>query len=258
VTFSGQSDTANHALSGAIAAAFDWWREAGVDFDHTDEARDWLAARAPAVTALPEPAAVREAPTRPPAPVAELPKIGGDPATWPQNLGEFAAWWLTEPSLDFGQVADRIAPRGPAGAEILIMVDHPEAEDSQSLLSGPQGRLALSILAAIGIAPEQAYFAALLPRHMPLPDWQALTAAGLGELARHHIALAAPRRVIGFGPHVSSLLGHDPAKSAEPFQQFYHVGPSIPALAAPGLSSLIARPKGKAGLWRNLLEWQGS
>lgn len=257
MTFSGHPDSAGGALTGAIAAAFDWWREAGVDLDFADAARDWLEAPAPAATALPE-ASTPQSPGSPPppAPVIELPKIGGEPATWPNALDQFAEWWLSEPSLDSGQVAGRVAPRGKAGAAIMVLVDHPEAEDSQILLSGPQGRLIESILGALGITPDEAYFAALLPRHMPLPDWPALEASGLGDLARHHLALAAPRRVISFGPHVSSLLGHDPAKSAEPFRQFYHVGANIPALAAPGLTTLMARPRGKAGLWRSLLEWQ--
>jgi len=256
VTLSGPAFPQRSLHSGDLAAALDWWREAGVDCDYHDAARDWLEAAAPAVTAPPEPA-------QPPAalpktkPVSEpAAKIGGAPQDWPQELGDFAAWWLSEPSLDNGQIFGRIAPRGSIGARIMVLIEHPEAEDSQSLLSGPEGRLIEAILMSIGISPDQAYFASALPRHMPMPDWPALHAAGLGELTRHHVALAAPQRVIGFGANVSSLLGHDPAKSTEPFRQFYHVGATIPALAAPGLNSLMARPKAKAGLWASLLDWQ--
>ncbi len=253
VTLSGPSDRASGPLAGDIAAALDWWREAGVDFDYDEAARDWLAGSPPAATDQPEPAAFVPPPP-PPAPPA--PKIGGDRQSWPADLPGFRQWWLEEPSLDSGQVFARVAPRGPADAELMVLVDHPEAEDSEGLLSGERGRLLHAILAAIGIAPDQAYVASLLPRHMPLPDWAALAAAGLGDLALHHVALAAPRRLISFGPHVSSLLGHDPTKSAEPLQHFYHVGPSIPALAAPGLDTLMARPRGKANLWKALLDWQ--
>ncbi|MFM5948474.1 MAG: hypothetical protein ACKOPM_04475 [Novosphingobium sp.] len=253
VTLSGPSNRASGPLAGDIAAALDWWREAGVDFDYDEAARDWLAGSAPAATDQPEPAAFVPPPP-PPAPPA--PKIGGDRQSWPTDLQGFSQWWLEEPSLDSGQVFGRVAPRGPADAELMVLVDHPEAEDSEGLLSGERGRLLNAILAAIGIAPDQAYVASLLPRHMPLPDWAALAGAGLGDLALHHVALAAPRRLISFGPHVSSLLGHDPTKSAEPLRHFYHVGPSIPALAAPGLDTLMARPRGKAALWRALLDWQ--
>lgn len=139
---------------------------------------------------------------------------------------------------------------------MMVLVDQPEETDSQSLLSAEQGRLVTAILKALGIDPDQAYYASLLPRHTPMADWAALGEAGLGDLAQHHITLAAPKRLISFGPHVSSLLGHDRTKSAEPFRQFYHVGPSIPALAAPGLTTLLARPRGKAVLWQALLDWQ--
>ena len=86
--------------------------------------------------------------------------------------------------------------------------------------------------------------------------WAALDAAGLGQVVRQHIALARPQRLLVFGRHISPLLGHDPAKTADPLRHFYHVGPSIPALAASGLDSLMTRPRGKAVLWRNLLAWQ--
>lgn len=241
-----------------IAAAIDWWREAGVDCDFDDAARDWLAGREPAATDLPQAAAATPAFAPPVPPPVEVPRIGGDPALWPQDLATFGEWWLAEPSLDGGQVHARVPPRGAKGADLMVLVDHPEAGDSQSLLSGEQGRLLSAILAALGLPPERIYLASALPRHMPLPDWAALRAAQLDELLLHHIGLAAPRRLIVFGPHVSSLLGHDPANSADPARQFYHVGAQIPALAAPGLDSLMARPRGKAALWRALLDWQGS
>lgn len=239
-------------LPGDIAAALDWWREAGVDQDFSDAARDWLVPRAVAVTEAPTAAPEQFAP--PSAPAA--PPLGGTIEDWPQGHAGFAAWWLTEPSLDSGQVLGRVPPRGPLNAPLMVLVDHPESGDSQVLLSGEQGRLVDAILAALGIAPDAAYIASLLPRHMPMPDWPALAAAGLGKIALHHIALAAPQRVLSFGPHVSSLIGHDPAKSADPLRHFYHLDPSIPALAAPGLTTLMARPRGKAALWQALLDWQ--
>lgn len=253
VTLSSPAPAARPLQPGDFAAVLDWWRDAGVDHEFADEARDWLAARAPAATDLPVSAPPVEAKVTPAPPA---PKIGGAPETWPTDLAAFTGWWLNEPSLDNGQVFSRVPPRGPAGAPLLVLVDHPEAGDSDLLLSGAQGKLIRALLAALGIAPDQAYVASLLPRHMPLPDWPALTAAGLGELALHHLALAAPQRVISFGKHVSSLVGHDPAKTADPSSPFYRVGAGIPALAAPELTTLMARPRGKADLWRVLLDWQ--
>ncbi len=240
-----------------IAAAIDWWREAGVDCEFDDAARDWLAGREPSATALQEDRSPPPAFVPPVPPPVEVPRIGGEPADWPQDLDAFAAWWLTEPALDGGLVHARVPPRGPRGAELMVLVDHPEAGDSDALLTGELGRLLAGIMAAMGLTADRAYIASALPRHMPHPDWTALRAGKLGDLLLHHVALAAPKRLIVFGPHVSSLLGHDPANSADPTRQFYHVGAQIPALAAPGLDTLMARPRGKAALWRALLDWQG-
>lgn len=253
VTLPSPTNAPAARLSGDIAAALDWWRLAGVDHDFAEIARDWLEPKAEPAAPAPPPAPVQFA--APPPPVV---RIAANRADWPQDLAAFADWWLAEPSLDGGQSSGRVPPRGPKNAAMMVLVDQPEANDGPCLLAGEQGRMVGAILSSLGIDPDQTYFASLLPRHTPMADWATLGEAGLGELALHHIGLAAPGRLISFGPNVSSLLGHTPAKSAEPFQQFYHVGPSIPALAAPALTTLLARPRGKAVLWQSLLDWQGS
>jgi len=255
VTFPAQSLEHRPLDAAALAAALDWWREAGVDLDFAEAPRDWLAPPPADATAPTAPGPAAAPFIAPAAPAPKREPLGGDPASWPQDLPAFAAWWLSEPALDAGQVAGRVPPRGPSGAEVMVLVDHPEAGDSQDLLAGPQGRMVAAILAALGIEATSVYFASALPRHMPLPDWAALDEAGLGDLVRHHVALAAPRRVLAFGPHVSSLLGHDPTKSAEPLPPIHHVGGRFPALAAPGLDALAARPRHKARLWPVLLDW---
>ena len=253
MTLYGQTNRTGGLLAGDIAAAIDWWRDAGVDCGFDDAARDWLAAKVPAAAAEPQSLPM---PSFAPPPPPPAPQIGGADENWPQDLAAFANWWLHDPSLDSGQVFDRIAPSGPANAPLMVLVDHPEAADTQTLLSGDQGRLLDAILAALGMQREQVYCASVLPRHMPLPDWAGLAAAGVGEVAQHHVRLAAPQRLISFGKHVSSLLGHDPAKNAATSAKFYPVEPGIPALAAPELSTLMARPRGKGDLWRALLDWQ--
>ncbi|MFM6950049.1 MAG: hypothetical protein ACKOW1_03385 [Novosphingobium sp.] len=240
----------------ALSAVLDWWREAGIDHAFSDDPRTWLT----------EPAAPEAAPDRaftpppaPPRPAPAAPKVerfaGLD--ALPGTLAAFQDWWMSEPSLDGGQTGGRVAPRGNEGAALMVLFDHPEAEDRDVLLSGPQGRLLQAMFAAMGIGPEQAYIAACLPRHMPLPDWTALDAAGLGEIVRHHIALARPQRLLVFGRHISPLLGHDPTKSAETLRQFNHESVTIPLLMAPGLANLAGRPRSKAGLWQAWLDWTG-
>ncbi|MEQ1498506.1 MAG: hypothetical protein ABL914_07575 [Novosphingobium sp.] len=248
---------AKYSSAEALISALDWWREAGLDHDFSDEAQNWLARPEPEAMAepasAPPPAIIFEAPPAPP-----RQPIGGDRAQWPKDLAAFQNWWLAEPSLDEGQLGGRVPPRGPAEAELLVLIDHPEAQDSEHLLNGPRGRLLNAILAALGVDPATVYFASALPRHMPLPDWTALAGAGLPDLTLHHVNLVAPKRVIGFGSHVSSLLGHDPAKSAQPLPQIWRLGASVPAMTAPELENLLARPMGKARFWQALLDWQSA
>jgi uracil-DNA glycosylase len=248
------------ALKANIAAALDWWREAGVDHDYHDDPRDWLPAQAdPAVAEPPPQLAPPPPPARPAygaAPQA-MAAVGGPREGWPQRLEDFGPWWLTEPSLDHGIVMDRIAPRGPPGAALMVLVDQPEAGDRDQLLSGPQGTLLDAFLRAAGLDRDQVYVAAALCRHTPMPDWSALTAAGLDSVTTHHVGLAAPQRLIVLGANLSPLLGHDPTLSAESLRSFNHEGRTIPALAAPGLEDMLARPRRKAVLWQRWLDWTG-
>jgi DNA polymerase len=234
---------------GDLAGALAWWREAGVAYDFGDEPRAWVSE--------PEAVELSAAPLRnEPAPIPAV-RIGGDPAGLPQTLDAWREWWLSEPSLDGGAIHGRIAPRGSAGAEVMLLVPHPEAEDRDTLLSGPQGKLLEAMLAAMSIAPDQVYFASVLPRHTPLPDWAALARAGIAEILTHHIALAAPKRLIVFGGNILPLLGHDPAKSGETLREFNHEGRSIPLLPAMELGVLLGNPKRKASFWQRWLDWTG-
>lgn len=244
-------ELSSETLSGRdIVGAFDWWREAGVDLDLADEPRSWISA----------PEAVEVEPSPLPAPQARpkpIERIGGDPAALPQSLDNFRAWWMAEPSLDGGMVHARVPPRGTGNAEVMALVPFPETEDSDRLLSGPHGKLLDAMLAAMGIAPDQAYRASVLTRHSPHPDWAALHAAGLGEVLARHIALAAPRRLIVFDGNILPLLGHDPANSAQTLREFNHEGRTIPLLPAMDLGVMIDNPRRKASFWQRWLDWTG-
>ena len=251
MSLSSPSNSTAPSGGGAIAAALQWWRDAGVDYSFADEAVSWLAA--------PEVKSAEVPPTYVPPKVQAPPPralIGGDPAGWPQDLAAFQDWWLAEPSLDGGMIEGRVAPRGNAGAALMVLVNQPEAEDGDNILSGPFGKLMSAIVGAMGIDPAEIYVASVLPRHMPHPDWADLATLGLPELTRHHLALAAPQRLICFGRHVSSLLGHDPAKNPDSLTTITHSHGAIPALMAPGLEDLMGRPRIKARLWQALLDWQ--
>jgi uracil-DNA glycosylase len=235
-------------LAESIAAAQAWWREAGVDLAFHDEPQPWLAdetpSDAPAVTPAEKPAA--------PTP---RPRIGGEPSGYPQDLAAFRRWWLEEPSIGHAGTQPRVAPRGETGAAVMMLVPLPEADDSETLLSGPEGRLLASLATAMGLSPEQVYLAAALPRHTPLPDWERLRADGLGDVLLHHIALADPRRLIVLGTRILPLLGHDPAQAAPGVSELAIQGRTVPVLASYAPERLLGNARQRAALWRSWLDW---
>lgn len=241
---------AKPGLPEEIAAAFAWWRDAGVDCVFHDEAADWIAAPdIPHPAQAAQPVAEVEERTAPPA-VATI-----DRGKWPQDLEAFVPWWMTEPSLDFGRVSDRVPPRGAAHAEVMVVVPQPEKEDRETLLSGPQGRLLDAMLSAMGIAPGQSYVASVLPRHTPHADWNALQAQGLGEVLAQHIRLARPRRLVALGGGILPLLGNGSPNSAEFSREFNHEGGSVPLLADRDLGDMLRRPRWKSRFWQRWLDW---
>lgn len=259
-------DRGNHtAFAGEIAlavnGALNWWRDAGVDCAFDDTPTQWLAepAETPGTAQTPPPP---RAPAAAPAP-EPIARIGGEPDTWPTDLASFADWWLTEPSLDPGQTEGRIPPRGPATPALMVLVAHPEMEDGADLLSARQGRLLSAILAAMGLTDAETYVASALPRHMPLPDWAALAAGGLGSVVAHHVGLVAPQRLLVFGGNVLPLLGNHLAQSAAVLPTINQEIPNMtlsgaPVLAAPDLAMLLERPKSKARFWQVWLDWSAT
>ncbi len=243
-------------LAEQYAAAIGWWGEAGVDRDFAADATAWLREEEvtePGQDSLePRPAALSS--TLAPHETAFEP-VGGNSESWPRDVAAFREWWLSEPSLDAGGIAPRIAPRGPAEARVMILITEPEAEDREILLAGAAGRLLGSMLEAMDIDPERAYFASALPRHTPFPDWRKLVEARLGQVLTHHVALVRPARLLVFGSNIPPLLGHDTAQASAEFRQFRHDSLAIPALAAPGLPQLLRRGAERARFWRRWLEW---
>ena len=247
-----ERDTSS-SLADQLAAAQEWWREAGVDCGFADEPASWLEtpqSRAAAEPPASVPTAMPAKPAPPPKPV-----IGGDPAGWPVDLAGFAQWWLEEPSLDLGGARPRVPPRGPARAKVFALVPQPEAEDRERLLSGEQGKLLASFLRNAGVDEAQVYVASALPRHTPMPDWRELRAAGLDAVLRHHIELARPERVILFGQDVISLLSHDPPQKPAHSLDFNQQRGSVGALAARSLEHMLRVPSARKRLWQDWLDW---
>lgn len=245
-----------------FAAALDWWREAGVDCDFADDVTDWLAERVAEPVASPANAAADPAPVQPsraltpPPPVenASPAQFGGEETAWPATLGAFADWWMAEPSLEAGGTGPRVPPRGVAEPDLMVIVAHPEEQDSASLLSDMQGRLLAGFLRAAGIAPERTYCASLLPRFTAAPDWPHLAAIGCGVVLAHHIDLVQPKRILFLGHNIPPLLGHDMAQEGKTLRCFNHKGRSFPCVEGQGLARLLRSAAARRALWQSWLD----
>ena len=244
-----------------FAAAIEWWRDSGVDYDFCDDVTDWLApppasaneadaSLAPEALSAPPPIARSPLPVEIASPV----RFGGEEPDWPTELAGFADWWLREPSLELGGTGPRIAPRGNAQPRLMVVIAHPEEQDQTELLSGAQGRLLSGILRAAGIAAEQTYVASVLPRFTAAPDWPQIASARAGAVLAHHIGLVQPERILFLGRNIPSLLGHAMAQEGKSLLRFNHKGRSIPYVEGQGLARLLRSAAVRRDFWQSWLD----
>lgn len=250
---SNSGPSSGPTLAESIAAAQQWWRDAGVDLLFEDEPHGWL--RDPAAAEAPKPLVVPFATEAVAEPEQPALRLGGDRAAWPADLPALRTWWVEEPTLNVGGLNPPISPRGDAGAALMVLVPMPEGEDATELLSAREGRLLANFALAAGIDPATLYVAAALPRHMPVPDWAALKAGGLGEVLLHHIHLAAPQRLLVMGRDILPLLGHDPAQLAPGAGHLQVEGRQVPLLATYAPARLMDHARLRAGFWQQWLDW---
>lgn len=256
------------SLAGEFEAALAWWRAAGVTHHFTDDATAWLADEplsAAAAQSAAGAATGRMAPTndqpREAAP-ARLAAVPAAPAAvsrrnWlgdspPADLAAFRQWWMTAPDLDSIGRQPRIPARGAAGAALMVLVPHPEAEDRERLLEGPQGRLLNNICAALGLNDDAVYLAAALPCHLPMADLAGLGAGGMDAVLAHHIALAAPQRVLALGTGLAPWLTRI---KDEPLRAINQTVVNTPVMVSEALDAMMDVPRLKARFWKRWIEW---
>lgn len=252
------------SLAREIDAALAWWQAAGVDCTFADDARAWLADPA-SLASEPTADAARAAPAQPTLafsrPSGEetalaAPQrrnyLGDSP---PQSLEAFQRWWMEADLPGTGGLHPRIAPRGAAGARLMVVVPDPEAGDEGQLLSGPQGRLLSNILAAMGLAESECYIASALPCHTPLADLPGLAKAGLDAVLAHHVALVAPHRLVLFGQGLETILMRDGERASHPLREINHAPLSTPVMITENLGAMLDMPRLKARFWRRFMEW---
>ncbi len=258
------------SLAREFDASLAWWRAAGVDCDFADDATTWLAdapldAAATAGAALsgaqrtaPSPAGHEMAPQRivpspAPAPVAQRRNLLGDSP--PPDLAAFRQWWLEAPELGTGGLYPRVAPRGDASAALMVLVPQPEEHDRDRLMEGPQGRLLTNILAAIGLDEASVTIASALPCHTPMADLASLAESGMDAVLTHHIALAAPQRLLVLGTGLAPMLG---PQGNQPLREINYNGGKAPVMVSETLDAMMDMPRLKSRFWKRWIEWSAS
>ena len=217
-----------------MAGLLEWWVEAGVDVAISETPRNWLqpSARGPG----PEPA--------PAANVAE-------PSH--QTLAELRDWLSSSVQLPLASAtARRILPHGPEDAAVMLLSDAPALEDfaAGQPIGGEAWALTAKMLAAVGIPIDEAYSASLSCFHAPGTRLSEQDRAACAEIARKHIALARPKRLILFGDGpCRALLGQSLAQSRGRIDKIE----GVRTVATFHPRWLLQRPSDKAKAWADLL-----
>jgi len=211
--------------------ALGWWLESGVDVAIGEAPRDWR--RAPPVEASPTAVAVaRDAPA---------------------DLAAFRAWLSQEPGLPLDRPgARRVLPHGAESAPLMLMADFPSAQESAEgrPLAGESWVLAQRMLAAIEIDPEAAYLATLACFHAPGARLDGGELERCAQIARDHIRLAKPQRLLLFGDAPARALTGQPLAAA---RGKVHRIEGVRTVTTFHPRWLLQRPSDKALAWKDLL-----
>jgi len=216
-------------------SALSWWLEAGVDAAIQEQPRDWLKPPSP---------------PNPPAAEAPQPNVVQPDH---ESLAELHEWLAASAQLPLASAAaKRILPHGPQNAAVMLLSDGPVFEDyaAGQPIGGEAWELAKRMLAAIGIKPEEAYSASLSPIYSPGARSGPNDREAFARIARRHIALAGPKRLLllGEGP-CQALLGKPLAQA----RGHVHKVEGIRTVATFHPRYLVNKPSNKSWAWKDLL-----
>jgi uracil-DNA glycosylase len=218
-------------------SALAWWREAGVDIAVQEEVRDWLT----------------PAPPRQPAPPTDPVAVSNITEPSAETLAGLQQWLASSAQLPLASAtARRILPHGPEDAAVMLLSDSPALEDFTAgrPIGGDAWVLAQRMLGAIGLQAEQAYSASLSCFHAPGARMTEQDRAACAEIARQHIRLARPERLLLFGDGPClAMLG----KRLVEARGHVHKVEGVRAVATFHPRHLINRPLDKALAWKDLL-----
>ena len=169
-------------------SALAWWLEAGVDVAVQEEPRDWL--KPPAPQPQRKSRANRSAAQR---------RRSRPTKRWPS----FSDWLASSAQLPLAST-DRAADHAAWAARMprsccSAMRRRSRISQQGSRSAAKSWELARRMLAAIGIPAEQAYSASLSCFHAPGARMSGAEREACAEIARRHIRLAKPKRLLLFG-----------------------------------------------------------
>lgn len=173
-----------------LESALEWWRDAGVDTLVDEAPRDWFAQ-----PAAPSPAA------------AARPEANG---LLPEDWDAFLTWRGGDAAPEAGWAGPGVLASGPIDAAVMVLADVPDREDCAAgkLLTGEAGRLFDRMLQAIGLERQSVHLVSVCAKRPAAGRVSRTDEARLGEVARHHVALIAPKRLLLLGDAASrALLG---------------------------------------------------
>lgn len=225
----------------ATVSALTWWEEAGVDIVVADMPRDWAARDA--------------APSAPQGPAVQVAAPEPEPAPLPATLEAFIDWRYGSEAPEHRWDEPIVQAMGDPAAPLMIVTDLPEACDCSlgTLLSGDAGRLFDRMLQAIGTNRDSVYLVSLCIARPVTGQVPRDEEVRLAELARHHVALAAPKKLLLFGGAVSrAILGLDGPNSRGRLQAVNYQGGQSMAVATYPPRLLLEKPALKADCWRDL------
>ena len=216
------------------ASTLGWWLDAGVDVAIAENPRNWLKAPAP-----------------PPPNVRQPSALAVSQAL--ETLHLFRDWLGTAPALPLaGAGTTRVLPQGQESAPVMLIAEMPAREDAAEgrPIGGEAWQLMTRMLAAIDIAAEDDYTATLSCFHAPGAKIRAEDFAECAAIARQHVTLAKPKRVLLLGDAPARALLGKPLAAA---RGHVHKVEGVRTVATFHPRFLINRPSDKALAWRDLL-----
>ena len=155
----------------------------------------------------------------------------------------------------FGRADGRLLPAGNPASGLMVLTDQPEASDAEAeqLIAGEAGRLLDRMLGAIGRDRESIYLAAMTPVRALGGRTDAATVAEWTNIARRHVAVAAPRVLLLFGDAASrAFIGTSLAGARGRLHHLNHDGGTVAMIATFHPRFLLQQPARKADAWRDL------